>query len=339
MSSVNTQIDLHFSQLQRWCADQLALESVSLVPVAGDAGFRKYYRVATAQSSKIAVYAPPASEKNHEFVAIANRLGQHGLQVPEIFACDYERGFLLISDLGDRQLLPLLDSESADGYYRAAIDEIIKLQSIPAAAMPLDTYDAKELQREMDLLTEWFIPKLLGYALRDEEAAMIQALNTTLIAAAQAQPQVFVHRDYHSRNLMVTDTGLGLIDFQDGIWGPATYDVVSLLKDCYVKWPQETLDQCLAYYHQHMPFDEKPSLATLQKQFDWMGLQRHIKVLGIFARLSLRDNKHAYLHDLPRVIAYTLEAAEAYPETRVFADWFRRQLLPIIQQQAWYTAA
>jgi aminoglycoside/choline kinase family phosphotransferase len=203
----------------------------------------------------------------------------------------------------------------------------------------LPAYDVDFLLREMNLFSEWFVEKLLGYTLSNSETQLLSNTFTNITTSAANQPQVFVHRDFHSRNLLMTENHLATIDFQGALWGPMTYDLVSLLRDCYLRWPQEKVRQWTLDFYQKKQSASATTFSRDEflKWFDWMGLQRHIKVLGIFARLHLRDNKHHYLHDLPLVIRYTLEVSSVYPELKAFADWFTKRLLPLVEKQHWYT--
>lgn len=326
------------NQLIQWCADHFTLPTVNLDTVSGDASFRTYYRFAVDDQSYIAVSAPPATEKNREFVAIAGLLRSADILAPEVIAVDYENGFLLLSDLGDQLLLPLLRPDSVDRWYTKALDELIKLQAIPRTrAAVLACYDAPTLQRELDVCPEWYLGGLLGLKLDETDRSVLALTDRILIEAALAQPQCVVHRDYHARNLMCVDTDLGMIDFQDALWGPASYDVVSLIKDCYVAWPRQKVLEWLAYYHAQSPLP-LAAFEVFVRQFDLLGMQRHIKVLGVFARLSLRDEKHGYLRDLPRVMHYVIDVAERYPELSEFYDWFQARVLPLAQQQVWFNS-
>ncbi len=339
-------------KLKQWLAEQLAVEEdqLSVTPLSGDASFRRYYRCQNnaPQSASlkegargfIAVDAPPDKEKNHEFVAVAGALAQHGVAAPRVFAKDFRQGFMLLSDLGDQLLLPLLNSDTAEHYYRHALHLLQKMQSIkPSAALQIPSYSRQLLLDEMALFPQWFVQKLLAYPIKDSERRVLDECFERLLTNAEEQPQVFVHRDYHSRNIMVlADGSLATIDFQDAVKGPITYDLVSLLRDCYVVWPAQRVNDWAASYadllrQQGLLLSNNPS--QFQRWFDLMGLQRHIKVLGIFARLSLRDGKQAYLYDLPRVIKYTLSVARHYPEMADFVQWFEQRLSPRITAETW----
>ncbi len=330
--------------LHRWSAESLNLDSSAVPPlemVSGDASFRRYYRLAPpGQKAVIAVHAPPDKENNEAFVAVQSLLFQHGVRVPALLGWQRDQGFLLQEDFGGQLLLPLLKNRSdAEHYYTKAMDSLLQMQRIPLSEAALPEYDRDLLWREMALFTEWFVAALLNHSLAPAEQAMVDGVFEQLCDTALAQPQVLVHRDFHSRNIMVLDDGeLGLIDFQDAVCGPATYDLVSLLRDCYVAWPQDDVEGWVLEYHRRATAAGLSLAAETEfiRQFDLMGLQRHIKVLGIFARLYLRDGKAGYLDDLPLVIAYTLTVAEKYPELAEFCRWFRDVLLPLASQQPWY---
>ncbi len=340
--------------LRQWVSQQLDSQSdVNIALLSGDASFRRYFRVHHGVECFIAVDAPPETEKNAEFVAISAWFSERGIAAPQVIASDLQAGYLLLSDLGDQLLLPLLNETSKFGYYDAAIDLLIKMQSGDTASLSLPAYSAAFLHQEMALFPQWFVEGALDYSLQEEEKALLENVFSLLIDSAMAQPQLFVHRDYHSRNIMMIGSPVGstaiippgslaTIDFQDAVMGPLTYDLVSLLRDCYVQWPDNFVrERALQYAEQAK---QKQLLASVKDDvflqwFDWMGLQRHIKVLGIFARLSLRDNKHGYLDDLPLVIRYTLSVASLYPELAVFYDWFESRLMPIVRKQPWWSEA
>ncbi|GAB3109347.1 phosphotransferase [Pseudomaricurvus hydrocarbonicus] len=346
----------HKQELLEWAGQQLAKVSssvslpLSMQALDGDAGFRHYFRLNT-QPTLLAVFAPPEEEDSHAFVAISRYLREQGVNTPEIVAADFGRGFLLVEDFGDRLFYQemITDPGQAGKLYGEAMMSLMRLQQCPVVTIPaaegdgmhtLPHYTQARLREEMSLFHQWFIPQLLGYSLSDDERSLLDSLYLQLEGAALQQPQVWVHRDYHSRNLIVCpDQPPGVIDFQDAVRGPITYDLVSLLRDCYLRWPtKQVREWALAYGD--MAVDSGLMAPVTQKGFlrwfDWMGLQRHLKVLGIFARLWLRDGKAGYLKDLPLVIRYTLEVAEGYPEFADFTYWFREKLLPLCEQQDWY---
>ena len=333
--------------LLRWCERQLpaATRPLVLSPVAGDASFRRYYRLSGCDPIRIAVHAPPDKEKNLEFTRIAALLRAAGVQAPEVLAHDEAHGYLLIGDFGDRLLLSALDEVSVDLLYARALETLLRVQSAPTVqdGWRLPDYSRALLDQEMRLFPQWFLERLLGLGPGAQERELLEQVFGRLCDEALAQPQVLVHRDYHSRNLMLLEDGsLGVIDFQDAVRGPITYDPVSLLRDCYVAWePQRVRRWALDYADRARAAGLLGAVepARFLRWFDWMGLQRHIKVLGIFARLWLRDGKRAYLDDLPLVMHYTLEVAAAHPEFDEFTAWFRARVLPAASRQDWYRGA
>jgi N-acetylmuramate 1-kinase len=339
MTHKNNERTQHLAQ---WVSTQLSLEQtvVELTPITNDAGFRRYFRFATP-SKYLGVDAPPATEDSAQFVALAHYLSTNGVNTPRIFASDADLGFLLVEDFGDELLQHKLENASADKLYFSAMATLQKLQLCPDNKTLLPRYDRLLLHRELLIFNEWFVTQLLGHSITTAEQVMLEQLYETLETSALAQPQTLVHRDFHSRNLIVRDDAeLGVIDFQGALWGACTYDLVSLLRDCYVRWPASQIKKWALHYREQAIVSgalEPISEATFFGWFDLMGLQRHIKVLGIFSRLYLRDGKESYLKDLPLVIRYTLEVADQYPSLSTFSDWFKTTLLPLAQKQNWYS--
>jgi hypothetical protein len=301
-------------QINEWLTAVLPYSEFSLEVASSDASFRRYFRVLQHEHSWIVMDAPPQHEDILPFVTIAEFLAQFNIHVPRIFAKNIEQGFLLLTDLGSRSYLSELNDSSADTLYRAAIDEIVKMQLAPLTNIELPHYNRERLQTEMDLFPIWFLQKHLSVEVPD----CLNEVFTLLIENALQQPQYFVHRDYHSRNLMLgKEQQVGVIDFQDAVIGAATYDLVSLLKDCYVEWSDEQRQQWLRYYlstAQEQGLIRNVDFEQLLRWFDLMGLQRHLKVLGIFCRLNYRDGKAAYLADLPLTLKYVLDVTARYPE-------------------------
>ena len=334
-------MDFVSSQLNRLPSIDLP-HRLSLTPLSGDAGFRQYFRVNT-QPPLLAVQAPidaGLSESAEHFAQLSQQLIAQGVPSPQVFALDAEQNMMLVEDMGEDLLLSELNHDSAHLLYGEALMVLARMQQIPRASVQVGNYDAHELQSEMALFPEWFVKALLGHRPTAEQSRVIQQCFNFLTMQALEQPQTLVHRDYHSRNLIYRQgEAPGVIDFQDALWGPITYDVVSLLRDCYIRWPEENVEQWLmAYGNVLIGSGVMPLVSTDQwrRWFDFMGLQRHLKVLGIFARLALRDKKSNYLNDLPLVLRYTLEAAEKYDETRALAHMIKQDLLPLIQKQHWY---
>jgi aminoglycoside/choline kinase family phosphotransferase len=303
-------------------AERHGLRPDSVRPASSDASFRRYFRVdavAAGAPSRIIMDAPPAHEDCRPFVQIASLLEQGGLHVPHVLEWDEAQGFLLLSDLGAETYLTRLDAQAGQSpanqaLYRAALDALVRLQRIPVAdAVP--PYDAALLRRELDLFPEWYLARHRQITLTDAQRADLERAFKLILDNNLAQPRVLVHRDYHSRNLMVSDPNPGVLDFQDAVWGPITYDLVSLLRDAYIEWDEpEQIDYAVRYWEAarkaglpvHADFSE------FWRDFEWMGLQRQLKVLGIFARLAHRDGKHGYLDDIPRVWRYAHRVCARY---------------------------
>lgn len=307
--------------------------------LSGDAGFRQYFSLPN-QPQWLAVYAPPEHIDSQIFIDLSVYLRNEGIHAPRVLQYDLKRGFLLIENLGDTLFLSALTKDNVESLYGGALLTLLRLQQAPPQPPLIKPYNEAELRREMDLFPHWFVERLLGHALTRNEQELIQDLFKKSVQNAAAQPQVFVHRDYHSRNLIYREVGPpGVIDFQDAVWGPITYDLVSLLKDCYVRWPRARVNRWVRAYASMITsagLVKSVSDNQFQQWFDWMGLQRHIKVLGIFARLFLRDNKSAYLHDLPLVIRYVMETFNDYREFDEHKSWFENTIIPLCQQQPWY---
>ena len=322
-------------QLRAWLSDQPGLRLDTLQQIAGDASFRRYYRVAdTDGCTRVVMDAPPEHEDCRPFVDVTARLESAGVHVPHIHARDFDRGFLLLEDLGDIQYLDRLDENSAARLYGDALHALLAFQaSAPSDGLPL--YDESLLRFEMELFRDWLCSRHLGLELDAQENAMLDSVFKRLVDNALEQPQLFVHRDYHSRNLMLTDSNSpGIIDFQDAVRGPITYDLVSLLKDAYIRWPLDQVDRWVADYAKQALESGLISAeqeSHFQRWFDLMGLQRHIKVAGIFARLYRRDGKAGYLADIPLVLDYILEMAERYREFSGLADLITARVLPALE--------
>jgi aminoglycoside/choline kinase family phosphotransferase len=319
--------DSRLGALTRWVTEDLGFAGSQIEPASADASFRRYFRVLREPDSYIVMDAPPDKEALEPFVGVARALLALGLNVPVVLASDLRQGLLLLSDLGTRQYLDQLSQgRDVDRLYGDALEALVTMQTRGGeAASSLPPYDRELLHREMELMPEWFLARHLETPAGPRERAMLDRLFDFLSRSALAQPATFVHRDYHSRNLLVTgERNPGILDFQDAVRGPVTYDAVSLLKDCYIEWPVERVHGWLLGYRRRLI--EAGCRLTADdgefiRWFDLMGLQRHIKVLGIFARLFHRDGKPGYLKDLPRVLAYTRQAAALHPETAEFADY------------------
>lgn len=332
-------------QLQTLGIQQQKDADKALMSVSGDASFRRYFRTAPMACGQtlIAVDAPADKEDSRPFVAIARAWLSSGVHVPEVLAADFAQGFMLLSDFGDELYLPHLE-QHADTLYQAALAELVKIQQTAAPHdYALPAYDEHLLRAEMGLCTQWFFEQLLGLQLDDEQVGAIELVFDTLVASALEQPQVCVHRDYHSRNLMLLGTvvegfDVGVIDFQDAVIGPITYDLVSLLRDCYINWSDANEEKWLADYLQLAlinnlwPQQRVPDYTTFKRWFDWMGLQRHIKCVGIFSRLYLRDGKAGYLKDIPRTFNYLKQVCAQYPEFADFNAWLDEVVVSAMQK-------
>lgn len=331
--------DSRLADLTRWVFEDLGFAGSRIEPASVDASFRRYFRVTRGADTYIVMDAPPAKEDLGPFVTVARILLEMGLNVPVILARDSERGFLLLSDLGSRQYLDELKADgAADRLYADALEALATMQTADhiRRVRDLPPYSHDLLMREMELMPEWFLRRHLGLTISDAERGMLDRLFEALSRSAASQPAAFVHRDYHSRNLLATpDDNPGILDFQDAVWGPVTYDLVSLIKDCYIAWPASRVRAWALQYRELLLAKGFPlglPEAEFIQGFDLVGLQRHIKVLGIFARLYYRDGKSQYLNDLPRVLNYTREAAAQYAETAEFSDFIARRIEPEFQR-------
>ncbi len=320
--------------LNQWIAKQLGTQHCDVHPLPGDASFRTYFRAQHNDKSYIVMLAPPAKERTDEFVSIAKAWHQEGLLVPEVLAWEREKGFVLLSDFGDTLLLSRLNAQSVNEYYQDALSAIVHLQNTDPKITGLPLYNADYARMELNYFQEWFIHKLLGLTNSPEEEAVWQTLCKDVLNSFCGQPQVTVHRDFHSRNLMVLpNESLGIIDFQDAMVGPITYDAVSLLKDCYITWPTTDIHRWVGAFYEKLKAQGKLSEVSHKEfiqWFDWVGLQRHIKVLGIFSRLKLRDNKSNYLTHLPRIMRYVLEVTRQYDNFAIFHDYLETKIVPLM---------
>jgi N-acetylmuramate 1-kinase len=326
-----TSADLRELALARYAERRLGTTGVELVPASGDASFRRYFRVALpAGGSVIAMDAPPEHEDLARFVRIACGMEEAGLHVPHVIAADYAEGYALISDLGSETYLMRLEAGGdPEPLYAAAIDALIRLQRWPGADLP--PYNADLLDGETKLFEQWLLERHLGLELTDAESRLVARVRQRMTELALAQPVTTVHRDYHSRNLMVCEPLPGVLDFQDAVQGPVTYDLVSLLEDCYVEWPRERRLGWLRDYRRQALAAGLPAgrdEAEFAGWFDTMGMQRHLKAAGIFARLWHRDGKPGYLADIPRTLGYVVAAARALPAFADFGDFVADRVLP-----------
>lgn len=330
-----TRDDTRAQQLADWLRT-LNFPLARLEPASNDASFRRYFRAWRADgATRVVMDAPPEKESVAPFVKVARLLQRCGVHVPEIDALDQTRGFVLMEDLGSVHYLERLRAgDDADALYADALTALRRIQvQGRELAHELPCYDRRALLAEMALMPEWFCGRLLQLELTAEDRAQLSATFELLVREALAQPVVFVHRDYHSRNLMhLAQRNPGVVDFQDAVAGPIGYDLVSLLKDCYIEWPRPRVEHWVQTYRLELRAAGVASMVTAEqflRWFDLIGLQRHIKVLGIFARLYFRDGKPGYLPDLPRTLQYVRAAAALYGELAEFAAWLERRVVPV----------
>ena len=330
--------DSRLDALKQWAARIDAVAGSDPVPASSDASFRRYFRLCVGDDSFIAMDAPPENEDCQPFLNVAAYLESMGLNAPRIIEVNLDEGFLLLSDLGSRQYLEeLLDDRSSAG--RLYGDALVALQAMQrhGAAFQghLPPYDEKRLRSEMSLFHDWLCGTHLGLAFSDDDEQRWQACADMLVANALDQPQVFVHRDYHSRNLMVTaENNPGILDFQDAVEGPLTYDLVSLLKDCYVKWPAEQVWRWAQDFYGGLDESMRSLVDETQfrRYFELMGVQRHLKAAGIFCRLKHRDGKSGFIGDIPRTLSYIVDLGPRYPELGFLADLIEQRVLPGLEK-------
>jgi len=305
--------------LKHWLKNQFPYQQFSLEPASADASFRRYFRVTQRDKTWIVMDAPPEHENCDAFVRVAQLLVE-SVHVPEIIARDADQGFLLLSDLGNTTYLQALtdEPENANSLYTAATDALVQMQ-LTKSLDELPPYDDALLRFELNLFPDWYVAKHLQTALSDTQRVVLEQTFNRILQNNLSQPRVFVHRDYHSRNLMVTEPNPGILDFQDAVVGPITYDLVSLFKDAYIQWDEEqVLDWVIRYWEKarKVGLPVNGDFGDFYRDFEWMGVQRHIKVLGIFARLCYRDGKTAYLNNMPLVMHYLRKACERYSELK-----------------------
>lgn len=324
------------AELTHWLGGIFSAEKFRIAPASADASFRRYFRVYRGESTLIVMDAPPDKEDSRPFVALSREFRAIGLNVPEVLEADLAQGFLLLTDFGTESYLPQLGPNSADRLYGDALGALLALQACgPIDAFRVPSYDARLLTFELSLFRDWFLGRHLGLVLGEGAHALLDETFALLTTSALEQPVVCVHRDYHSRNLMVTGkNNPGILDFQDAVAGPVTYDLVSLLRDCYIAWPQERVREWVVGYHdlalQGGVLQEKDPERFLG-WFDRMGIQRHLKAIGIFARLNHRDGKPGYLGDIPRTFNYVLEVSGRHQDLAPFHAWLRAEVLPQIE--------
>tara|TARA_R110002110_G_scaffold271566_3_gene486979 strand:- start:3495 stop:4526 length:1032 start_codon:yes stop_codon:yes gene_type:complete len=327
------------NKLYRWVKSTLSDKTAHCEPLAGDASARQYFRVQCGLNHYIAMVSPPKQIPLLPFVEIARAWAGHGIKVPELISMDLGQGFALMTDFGNVALQDKLSGHNVDYFYHKALEALVKIQIAPQPsdyAYPM--FDTDHIFTELGYFSEWCVDKLLG--LKDKtDQLMLKDLYLQLVKSCQEQPQVVVHRDYHCRNIMVLPNAngdnIGIIDFQDAVIGPITYDWVSLTKDCYVQWPREKIESWLKDFYdacQQQKSFNLPSFDVFQLWFDMTGLQRHLKVLGIFSRLSLRDGKSAYLQDAPRIMDYIFQVCDRYTTLQDFQKWLEVKFWPALKE-------
>ncbi len=320
----------------QWLSDDLHLTITRFQPASSDASFRRYYRIEHERQSYIVMDAPPEKEDTAPFIKVAQLFQQAHINVPNIVQQNTWQGFLLLEDFGSTCYLDRLNDNNATPLYTDALNSLLQLQShIKPQDCNLPPYNAALLQTELQLFSDWFLSRQCQYTLNGRELQMLDSSYQLLIESALQQAQVCVHRDYHSRNLMyVPHNNPGIIDFQDAVIGPITYDAVSLLRDCYIRWPDTLIEQQRAAYYQQLKQAGLIHCAYPQfcRDFDLMGIQRHLKAIGIFSRLNIRDGKPAYLKDIPRTLHYVIQISRQYPELQALHQFLNECILPISRQ-------
>jgi len=327
---MNTRIDL----MDQWLGNELGFSDYTLEPASEDASFRRYFRVCRNGENLIVMDAPPDKEDCRPYIDVAGRLLACGVNVPRILKQDLDKGFLLIADLGETLYLDVLSSDNADQLYADATCALMKMQ-LGAEVDGLPPYDEQLLWQEMDLFRNWLLKRHLNITLDEGLQHVLDEVFSLLTGSALEQPRVFVHRDYHSRNLMVSEThNPGIVDFQDAVCGPVTYDLVSLFKDCYIKWPRDRINRWVLDYYQAAERLLIPDAGKEQfiRWFDLMGVQRQLKASGIFARLWHRDHKAGSMKDIPRTLSYILDLEERYPELSELTALIRDAVLPALAE-------
>lgn len=318
-------------QLEKWLSDLYPGQSYSLSPASADASFRRYFRVAFSDHTLVAMDAPPEHEDCKPFIRVAGLMAKAGLHVPVIHAQDLAGGFLILSDLGRVTYLEALDANNADRLFGDAIDALLLWQKASVGDV-LPPYDRALLRRELELFPDWYLRRHLGLEPDPDQRKMLDAMFGLIIANNLAQPRVFVHRDFMPRNLMVCEPNPGVLDFQDAVYGPITYDVASLFKDAFISWEEaRVLDWSVRYWEKARSagLPVAADFADFYRDFEWMGLQRHLKVLGIFARICHRDGKPDYVKDTPRFLRYVRAVTERYTTLAPL-----RRLLDQIEKQS-----
>lgn len=326
-------LDNRLQQIRNWIENDLQLEIMAITPASSDASFRRYFRIQVAGHSYIVMDAPPKQEDLYPVLKVTHLMQQAKVNVPTIYQQNIAQGFLLIEDFGKFCCLDKLNPQTAPDLYQKAMNILLVMQhNIAIDACRLPSYDSLLFKEELELFRHWFLQILLKMTLSDATNQLLEQTWLQLIVAATEQPQFFVHRDFHSRNLMWMQNGrLGVIDFQDAMVGPLTYDLVSLLRDCYITWPKQQVLGWVDAYHQQLIGLGLTDASREQfgRWFDLMGMQRHLKAIGIFARLKIRDSKPNYVKDIPRTMDYITQICQYYPEFDAFHALLKEYVLPI----------
>ncbi|SMN11330.1 COG3178: Predicted phosphotransferase related to Ser/Thr protein kinases [uncultured Candidatus Thioglobus sp.] len=336
--TMQTRMQTRMETLHDWLAITMPNKNYHLQRIAGDASFRQYFRLTQNNQTFIVMDAPPEQEDCKPFINITKRLLQAQINVPKIMAQNLPKGFLLLSDLGNIHYFDQLKQaditpEHATALYGNAINVLLKLhERLNTKGLPL--YNKKLLIQEMDLFKHWLLQEYIGIALTKQIQNILDTIFNLLAHEALSQPQIFVHRDYHSRNLIWNKSGdPGVLDFQDAVAGPITYDLVSLLKDCYIKWPKQQIQQWANdYFMQIAKYHTNIEQEKFMRWFNLMGVQRHLKASGIFARLHLRDHKSHYLQEIPRTLSYIIDLGNDYPELEELIQYIQNQVIPSISR-------
>ena len=323
--------------LNKWLKNIVGDTPFTLTPLAGDASFRRYFRLQSGGLTRVVMDAPPDKETITSFIDVGNILTSIGVHTPAIHAVEYSQGFIVLEDLGDQLLLKALSNDNADTLYTEAINTLLRLQQCSPSHPQIANFDKFFMLQELSLFREWFLEAYLALELTAKDKLCLEKTFDWLTTEIAAQPQVFIHRDYQSRNLIVVDqnnpSDLGVIDFQDAMYGPFTYDLVSLLKDCYLQWPRAQIINWASYFYDKLPAQQGWSLTEFMRAFDFCGLQRHLKVLGIFCRLHLRDHKATYLSDLPLTFNYVNSCLESYSELEPLYQFMQEKVyLPFAEK-------
>jgi N-acetylmuramate 1-kinase len=319
-------------QLHIWISEKLGLRNYTMHPASEDASFRRYYRLQEHNRTFIIMDAPTDRENSHAFIDVSQRLQATGLNVPVVHASDLQSGFLLLTDLGNTLYLDVIEDNNVQQLYADALDALRIMQQ-ETATQGLPVYDENLLMKEMSLFSDWLLTGHLDMTLDSGKQKLLEQTFFYLKDMALEQPRTFVHRDYHSRNLMVCPKhNPGILDFQDAVFGPVTYDLVSLLKDCYIKWPRQYINKWARHFFTLAgPHDTE--LSTFMRWFDLMGVQRHLKASGIFARLCHRDQKTGFIKDIPRTLSYILDLEDEYPQLHTLIELIRVEVLPALEKK------